>query len=434
MDVKKIIDIIRDQQEDTNRIFHEENIIQREILTPWQHIIDNPILKVITGIRRSGKSIFAFQLLTDKKYAYINFDDERLIGLKTEDLNTVLEAFYQQHGELTYIFLDEIQNIDGWELFANRLQRQGLNVIITGSNAKLLSKELATHLTGRHLSVEIFPFSFTEFLKLEHFDIGKENEYSTRKKSLLLQKLQEYITYGGFPESLKDKRIAKNYLTTLYTTILTKDVISRYKINYVTTLREISNYLLSNFSTYITYNKIKNIFHLKSPHTSKKYVSFLQESYLFFLVDKFSFKYKEITASPKKIYVIDTGIIKALAYESSENDGRLLENIVAIELLRRKTFSPTIEMYYWKDYQQHEVDFVIKKGQMIVQLIQVTSVSEKNQIEKREVSALRKASDELKCNNLLIITWDYESKESIDGKEITYIPLWKWLLTNTWKV
>ena len=428
MNVKNIQTIISDQREEIKRIFTEENIIKRETLHIWNKTIESNLIKVITGVRRSGKSIFSFQLLNEREYAYINFDDERLVGLKPSDLNMVIEAFYQLYGDFKYIFLDEIQNIEYWELFANRLKRQGFNLIITGSNAKLLSKELATHLTGRYIAMEMFPFSFREFLTYEKFKITDQDIYSTRKKSFLIKKLQEYLARGGFPEAIKDKELSKNYLASLYSTIITKDIIGRYKINYVTTIKEISNYLLSNFSKYITFNKIKNNFNLKSPHTSKKYISYLGESYLFFLLDKFSFKYKELAASPKKIYAIDTGIINALAFTSSVNLGRLMENIIAIELMRKKALNPMLEIYYWKDYQQREVDFVVKKGPKVEQLIQVAYIVAHDEIDKREYTALIKASKELNCNNLLIITWDYESIETINGKKIIHIPLWKWLL------
>jgi predicted AAA+ superfamily ATPase len=428
MNTKTIQTILNDQRQDIQRICKEKNIIERENLIFWKKTMDSNLIKVVTGVRRSGKSVLSFQLLNNRNYAYINFDDERLVGLKASDLNTVLEACYQQLGEFTYIFLDEIQNIEGWELFVNRLNRQGFNVLITGSNAKLLSKELATHLTGRYLSMELFPFSFREFLTYEKFPILKKENYSTKEKSFFIKKLQNYILYGGFPEALKDKNLLKNYLTTLYSTILTKDVISRYKIQYVTTLREIANYLLTNFSKYITYNSIKKNFNLKSPHTSKKYISYLQEPYLFFLLDKFSFKYKEVVASAKKVYSIDTGLINAISFESSKNFGRLIENVVVIELLRKKISNPLTELYYWKNYQQQEVDFVVKYGPKVQKLIQVTSAYTKDEIEKREYTAILKASEELECINLLMITWDYEATETINRKKIKFIPLWKWLI------
>ena len=256
MNIQTIQAIVGDQRDVIKRIFTEEKIVEREFLDMWKKSIDSNLIKVITGIRRSGKSIFSLQLLEKRNYAYINFDDERLVGLKTADLDVILETFYQLIGDFKYIFLDEIQNIEKWELFVNRLQRQGLNVILTGSNAKLLSRELATHLTGRYISMEIFPFSFREFLAFENFKMEKKDFYSIKMKSLLIRKLREYIAQGGFPEVVKEKELSKQYLPTLYSTILTKDVVSRHKINFTTTFREISNYLLSNYSKYITFNKI----------------------------------------------------------------------------------------------------------------------------------------------------------------------------------
>ena len=430
MDVKEIQTIASDQKEEIQQIFTKECIIKREFLDNWKKSIDDNLIKVITGMRRSGKSIFSFQLLDKKEYAYINFDDERLIGLNSSNLNLILEAFYQLYGDFKYIFLDEIQNIEGWELFVNRLKRQGFNVVVTGSNAKLLSKELATHLTGRHMSIEIFPFSFREFLTFENFKITNEDIYSTRKKSFIIKKLGEYMEFGGFPEVIKNKEFSKNYLSTLYSTIITKDVISRYKINYTATLKEISNYLISNFSRYITFNKIKNNFNLKSPHTSKKYVSYLEETYLFFLLDKFSFKHKEVAASPKKVYAIDAGLVNVMAFKSSENIGRLMENITAIELLRKKAVTPLLEIYYWKDYQQREVDFVLKNRSNVDELIQVTYASSKNEIEKREIYSLIRSGELLNCKNLLIITWDYEGEIYRGDTKILCLPLWKWLLSS----
>ncbi|MEA3457487.1 MAG: ATP-binding protein [Candidatus Thermoplasmatota archaeon] len=430
MDVEKIKNIISDQREEIKRIFAEEKIIDREFLPKWKTSMESSFIKISTGVRRSGKSVFSFQLLKNKEYAYINLDDERLVGLKTSDLNSILEAFYQLYGDFKFIFLDEIQNVEGWELFVNRLKRQGFNVLVTGSNAKLLSKEMATHLTGRHISMEIFPFSFREFLDFEQFNFSKEDFYSTRRKSFLIEKLREYIKIGGFPEVLKNKALSKTYLSTLYSTILSKDVVSRYSVKYATTLKEISNYLVSNFSRLITYNKIKNNFMIKSSHTSKKYVSYLQEPYLFFLLDKFSFKYKEVASSPKKVYVVDTGLINTVAFSSSNNHGRLIENVVAVELLRKKSFDPLLELYYWKDYQQREVDFVLKRGSGVEGLIQVSYVSGRDELNKRELTSLVKASDVLKCKNLLIITWDYEDELQVDNKKIKCLPLWKWLLSS----
>ncbi len=428
MNVEEIKSVVVDQKQDIEKLSGGENLIERDFLETWGPFAKNDLIKVITGIRRAGKSVFSLQLLGNRNYGYINFDDERLVGLKAHDLNSVMQAFYELFGGIDSVFLDEVQNIDGWELFVNRLKREGLNVFVTGSNAKLLSRELATHLTGRHVPIEIFPFSFKEFLTFDDFKITEDTFYSTRKKALLMKKLGEYLSTGGFPEALKDRKNAKLYLSTLYSTILTRDVVSRRSIKYVRTIREISNYLMSNFSQPITFNKIRKLFDLKSVHTAKNYVSYLEEAYLVFFVDKFSFKYKEVAASPKKVYAIDTGMAKAMGFRTSENSGRLMENLVFIELARKRAIDNLLEIYYWKDYQQREVDFVIKKGLKVTQLIQVTHASDREDIEKRETRSLLKASKELKCNDLIVITWDYEGEESFKGKKIVYRPLSKWLL------
>lgn len=424
MNAETLKKIIVDQKEEVERIFREEKIIEREFLTTWKSSMESNLIKVVTGVRRTGKSIFSMQLLERKQYAYINFDDERLAGINTEDLNLVLQAFYELYGDIKYVFLDEIQNIDGWELFVNRLHRMGLNIVVTGSNANLLSRELASHLTGRHIPIEIYPFSFREFLDFEGFKI-KESLYSTKQKSILIKKLRDYIEWGGFPESVKDRDNAKLYLSTLYSTILSKDIVSRYNLRYVQTLKEIANYLISNFSQPMSYHKLKNIFEMGSTHTAKNYTSYLEETYMVYLLSKFSFKHKEVLASPKKAYVIDTGLINALTFRMSENMGRLMENVVLVELLRKST---ELELYYWKDYQQREVDFVVKQGTGIIQLIQVTYADAESEINQRETKALVRASDELKCKNLVCITWDYEEDIQVDNKTIRCVPLWKWLI------
>ena len=216
-----------------------------------------------------------------------------------------------------------------------------------------------------------------------------------------------------------------------YEDIIQKDILLRYKIKNKATFTELAKYLVSNFSHEITYNKLKDITSIKNVHTIKNYVNYLSNAYLIIILERFSFKLKNQMIAPKKLYCIDTGIINSVAFSFSEDFGRIMENLVAVELLRRKSYgTPDTELYYWKDHQQREVDFVIKKGKNIEQLIQVTSASEHNQIEKREYTGLLKASEELRCKNLLMITWDYEIKETIDGKEITFIPLWKWLLIS----
>lgn len=420
--------IIMDQLRDMKRLFKEENLIKRDAFENWNNATNTDLIKVIYGVRRSGKSIFSFQLLKHKKYAYLNFDDERLVGLKTQDLNTVLEAFYQIHDDFKFVLLDEIQNVQGWELFVNRLKRQGLIVIITGSSSNLLSKELGSHLTGRFIPIGIYPFSFKEFLIYKNIKFDENEIWTTRTKSLLIKNLNEYIKLGGFPEAVKYPDYSRQYLSNLYSNIISKDVIGRYNIKYIRAIKDIANYLLANYSNLVTYNKIKNRFDLKSVHTAKNYLSYLEDALLFIMPDKFSLKSSERSTSPKKVYAIDSGLINAISIPMSENIGPLMENITAIELMRSKSKDPMMELYYWRDYQQHEVDFVIRSSQKIQNLIQVSYISDSTDLDRREIRSLIKASELLRCESLNIITWDYHDQIEIKGNRINCIPLWYWLI------
>jgi len=427
MNVEEIKRIVTAQKEEIGETYEREKIINR--LIPNEKLIQSfkhPNILAIIGVRRSGKSICSTLILQGKKYGYINFDDERIINIKPEELDQVLQAFYELYGsDLEYIILDEIQNVEKWELFTNRLRRTK-KVIVTGSNSKLLSGELATHLTGRYLDFTLYPFSFEEFLELQDIKPIKEDFYSTKKISEIKGKLRSYISLGGFPEAYK---FGKTMTMRTYEDIIQKDILLRYKIKNKATFTELAKYLVSNFSHEITYNKLKDITLIKNVHTIKNYISYLSTAYLVIILERFSFKLKNQTIAPKKIYCIDTGIINSVAFKFSEDFGRIMENVVVVDLFRRKSYwTPDTEVYYWKDHQQQEVDFVIKKGVKVEQLIQVTSISERNELKKQEYASLVKASDELHCKNLLVITWDYESKETIDGKEIEFIPLWKWLL------
>lgn len=430
MDYLILKQIIIDQREELELLCQKEKIIDRQVLNQYKTFLKSGLVKVITGPRRAGKSILGYQLVKDKNFAYINFDDELLSGLKTEDLNLVVKAFYEIYKEPEFILLDEVQNIENWELFVNRLKRQGFNLIVTGSNARLLSKELASHLTGRHFSLELYPFSFREFLKFHNLEYEKDN-FSTRQTALIKRELEKFILSGGFPETLKEPS-PKRYLTSLYSNILTKDIALRHKIRFIKTVKEISNYLISNFSGQMSFNKLKNIFNIKSVHTAQNYLSFLEETYLLFLTEKFSFKAKEKITAPRKVYVIDTGLINAVSPGSSRNIGRLYENLAALELMRKKADSTNLEIYYWQDYSGKEVDFVIKEGLKIKELIQICYDLGNYDTKRRELESLLKAQREMKAKNcsLLVITSDYEGEEKIKNKTIKFTPLWKWLINT----
>lgn len=426
MNVAEIKRIIQEQEKERNEILKKERIIQRDLDTKkLKKFIKFPNILIILGIRRCGKSVLSWLLMKDEKYAYINFDDESLYGMKATDLNTVLKAFYQICGHLDFFIFDEIQNVQGWELFANRLRRTK-KIIITGSNSQLLASELATHLTGRHIDFVLFPFSFKEFCIYKNISLEEKSEYTTETSAKMEEAVREYIKIGGLPEAYK---YGKSILRSIFSDIITKDIIKRYKIRNIAAMESLAKYLVSNFSNEISFNKLKNIFSLKKGQTIKNYVKYFENAYLIFVLERFSFKLKQQIIAPKKIYCIDTGIIHSVAFKFSEDFGRVMENLVAIELLRRKSYwAPDTELYYWKDHQHQEVDFVIKKGSKVEQIIQVVSASGSSEIDKREYASLVKASRELNCNTLLVITWDYEAKETIDGKEVNCLPLWKWLL------
>jgi len=419
MDIKGVI---REQRKELEDILKKEKIIDREGLENAKSYLKRPNILIITGIRRCGKSIFSYLLERGHKFAYINFDDERLLGIKTEELNLVLQAFYELYGDIEYLIFDEIQNVKGWELFANRLRRTK-KVIITGSNSSLLSGELASHITGRYLEVNLFPFSFKEFLNFKGFNF--QNAYTTEEKAEILNKLKEYMEKGGFPESYS---LGSPIVAKIYDNIITKDILLRYGIRKIDELKKLSRYIISNSSKEFTHNKLSNIINVERLSTISNWIYYLEETFLIFKLEKFDFKLKQQYKAPKKGYCIDTGIINSIGFKVSENIGATIETLVAIELQRRKRLNINLEIYYWKDYQQNEVDFVIKDKNKVSQLIQVSYILSKEDINEREIRSLLKGSKELRCDNLLVLTWDYEAEEKTDGKIIHYIPAWKWLI------
>ncbi|BBL45719.1 AAA+ superfamily ATPase [Nanobdella aerobiophila] len=416
-----IADILLSQKYYMDKVINSSKFIEREL-----KLINTKLVKVITGIRRSGKSLFIYNYLKDKKFAYVNFDDDRILKYSAEE---IYKGLLQAYNLFDIILFDEIQNLENWEIFVNRLYNQDYDIYITGSNSKLLSKELSTHLTGRAISFTLFPFSFREFLKAKEFKINTYEDYE-RIKGLL----REYLEYGGFPEIVVNNEDPHIYLKELYDRIINVDIIYRYKIKYSKTFKDISYYLLSNISNNITYNSIKKNFNLGSDHTASKYLYYLEESFLFIFLNNFSFKLKEINKSPKKVYTIDTGFYTSLGYKVlPDNIGKLMENIVAIELFRRKSYyNKNLEIYYFKDYQQHEIDFLIKEGNNIKQLIQVSYINNYDEIDKREIRSLLKGYNLFNKPELLIITWDYEDTKIIDNINIKFIPLYKWLLNNSY--
>jgi hypothetical protein len=414
---------IADREADMVQKFNREYIIERELKLPKNQPSEN-IISLITGPRRAGKSIYAFDVCRSKNFGYINFEDERL-DVKGTELNKVLEALHSLKGNPELLVFDEIQNIEGWERFITRIA-PSYKIIITGSNARLMSNELATLLTGRHMDYELLPFSFKEFLRYKNSGLNSKDIFLTKRRAELYNLLEEYINVGGFPQSLS---LGRSFLSELYGDVIERDIIARYKIRYSTQLKEMSRYLISNFSSEISYSKLRGIFGLKGFHTTGNWIQYIRNSYLLFTLERFSFKLKERTIAPKKVYCVDTGMINAIVSAASPNLGRLMENLIASELMRRKNyFNNKLEIYYWKDHSQNEVDFVLKENTKVAQLMQSTYASSRTDIKDREITALVKASDELKCNDLAIISWDYEDEIKVGKKIIRVISLLSWLL------
>ena len=420
MEIEILKRIITSQREEFEKTFKEFPIIKRDNLDYVKPFLSHPNILAILGVRRSGKSVFSVLLAKELKenFGYINFDDERLMSLKTEDLDKILQAFYELYGEIRLIILDEPRNVIGWELFVNRLRRTK-KVVITGSNSNLLSGELATHLTGRYIDFTLYPLSFKEILNF------KPNIYLVEDIAKVQRQLNNYLKESGFPEF---RNFGSKIVEIIYQDIINKDCLDRYNIKNKKTFKELSKYLTSNFSSEFTYSKLSSIFNVKDVHTVKNYVDYLKESFVIIVIDRFSPKLKQQVISPKKAYVIDHGICNFLSFKLSKDSGKLLENITCIELLRRKSVNSNLEIYYRKDYQQNEVDFVVKEGTKIKTLIQVCQDLSEQETKEREIKEILKASKELKCKDLIIISRDKEGEDVIDGAKIKFMPLWKWLL------
>ncbi len=427
MNIEYLKKLIISQEEDYLEFFSKNHVINRDIDTnKLKSFLKHPNILIITGIRRSGKSILSQLLYNGEKFAYFNFFDERLTNFNSQDLETLVQAFYELYGNARDHFIfDEIQEIDGWEKFASRL-RINNKLIITGSNSKLLSRELSTYLTGRHIDFTLFPFDFKEYLIFHGINLKDHWEYSDKIVSEVRSNLNKYLQNGGFPENLT---IGKNIILQIYRDILEKDITGRYNIRKNGALKEIANYLIANAGNEITFNKIRSIFNIKNVHTVINYANYISSSFLVYFVNRFSFKLKEQFIAPRKVYCIDNGIITSINLNMDGQQGKLMENLVYISLIKNKSYNfDNYDVFYWKDAMQREVDFIIKKENKILKLIQVTYASSREEITDREIKNLIIASTELHCNDLMVITWNYEAEEEIQGNKIKFVPLWKWLL------
>ncbi|MEM7825949.1 MAG: ATP-binding protein [Candidatus Aenigmatarchaeota archaeon] len=400
------------------------DLVEREIEIPEHNLV------TIVGPRRSGKTYLLYQKIKEmgkKDCLFINFERGNLIGASAKNFNDMIAAYQELYGEKPKnLFLDEIQVVKDWPIGIRELYDKGYRIFLTGSSSKLLSKEIATQLRGRAISVFVFPFSFKEFLRAKKFEEDKFSIYTER--GVLLKMLNEYIEKGGFPETVLKPHLHQDLLISIKDGVFYKDIVERFKVKKIKTLEFLTKVLVSNFSSYYTYSKLQNILTSSGIKISKntviEFVKMLEDVFLIFSVEKFERKVKETIKTQKKVYVVDNGLIKFFSPRFSTDWGKLMENVVFLELKRR---FKNCEIYYFSALSG-EVDFVLKEGLKIKQLIQVTYASGRDEIEKREIRALIKASEELKCKNLLIITWDYEDELKVKNKRIVFKPLWKWLL------
>lgn len=396
---------------------------------------------VLNGFRRVGKTYILYGLAnellasnTREEVVHINFEDER-IPLKTEFLSNILPAadeLFQK--KIKYLFLDELHTIPQWSKWLRRIyDNNDIRIFVSGSSSRMSEEEIPTELRGRFLEIKVFPLSFREFLKFKklHFDV-KTIDYSDKEKPFMLRAFTEYLTYGGLPEIvLEDENKKFELAQSYYATVIKRDIIERYRIKNEEALKALLKLFLDSkeYSISKTYNTLKSLGLEVGKSTVQKYISYIESSYFFFSLPLFSYKIKDQIQYPKKVYCIDPVFINAISTKFMNNLGRLYENTVAIELKRKKK-----ECYYWKNTEKEEVDFVIKKGMEIEQLIQVCYDLTDPDTKKREIRALLKASKDLKCNNLLVINQSYSGEENSEWfgikRKVRFIPLWKWILQD----
>lgn len=375
---------------------------QRHTKYDADELLQNPLIKLITGPRRVGKSVFALLMLQGKNFAYLNFDDNQLLEKWNEDL--AMSALDYVYPDYDFMLLDEIQNLPDWDLWVSKLYRHGKNLIITGSNANMLSSEMATVLTGRYLQIEMLPFSLDETMRWKNISPDRKEQAA---QAIVLA--DDYMRNGGYPETILARGITKNYLSTLFDSILLKDVAQRHNVRNTTDLYNLATYLLSNFCNPISANELAGELGMSSVATTKKFCDYLNEPYLFFYLPRFNNKLKLMNKAPKKVYVVDNGFVQSTAFNLSENLGRLLENQVFVELLRRG-YIPGQTLFYYRTRNDKEIDFVTRKGAKVEQLIQVCYDMTSEKTRKRELDALVEAAEELHCDNLLVITNSQEEK------------------------
>ena len=383
-------------------------------------LLGSHLIKLITGPRRVGKSTQALLMLRNRNFAYLNFDSQQL--LDAWDANLVMRLLDDVYPGYAYLLLDEVQNLEAWDLWVSELYRLGKNLVITGSNAKMLSSEMATALTGKYLKVEMLPFSLEEFFDWNKLDLSMLSPGQQADASALMD---DYLRNGGYPEVVASRQLTRTYLDTLFDSIVWKDVAKRHSVRNVTDLNDLALYLVSNFCNPVSANELTEALGFSSVNTTKKFMDYLHEPYLFYYLPRYNNKLKLMKKAPRKVYVVDNGFVAAKAFSLSDNLGRLLENQVFVELLRQG-YDTDKTMFNYRSRNDKEVDFVLRKGTHIEQLVQVCYDMSNAKTEKREVDSLIECAAELNCSNLAIVTNNDERVIEKDGFRIDVVPVAKW--------
>ena len=421
---KRQLELILNEQREELRVKRGQHFCPRKE-EEWVEM-DSPQAQVVIGLRRSGKSTLCFRALEGAgvDYAYVNFDDERLAQIKGADLNDVLEVLYKIYGDFTHLFIDEIQNIAEWFLFVNRLLRTGMRIVVTGSNAKLLSGELATHLTGRNHQIELYTLSFAEYCYLRDVDTVS---LSTKAVALRRAAFDDYMRQGGFPELLL-LRNQRAYVSNLVDNILKRDIEMRHKIQYKAALEQTAQHLLNTAPALVSDRNLQEAFGIRSLQTVKNYIRYLRQAYLLIGLHKYSFKSRQrITC--EKLYPADVALMSARPDAfSGANLGWRLETIVYLELLR--AYRPQgYDVYYFSD-RQGECDFILCRGQQAEMAIQVSFDISQPRTLKREIAGLQLVAAKTGCTRLLLLT-DHEWADRTEGGyTIAIRPVYDWLLTH----
>ena len=369
-------------------------------------------IKLITGPRRAGKSTMAILMLRNRNFAYLNFDNRKLLDSWDEDaVEASLDVVFPGY---EFLLLDEVQNLPQWELWVAQLYRRGRNMVITGSNARMLGSEMATALTGRFLPVEVMPLSLEEALMWQESD-----EITVLQREALTD---DYLRLGGFPETIKVREITETYLATLFDAIVLKDMAMRHRVRRTAELSRLAAYLVSNIDRPMTLRSIMEAVGFSSVSTTQKFIEYMTEPYLFFFLPRYDNKLRLMNRAPRKVYIADNGFVAAKAFSISPDNGRLLENAVFVELVRRG-YKPGFTLFYYRSRNGKEVDFVTRRGVEVERVIQVCYDMSQARTRRREIDSLTECASELGGGELAIVTRSESGSVEYGGKTINIMTI-----------